>query len=328
MAHEITMNGSVAEFAFTGSRSNIWHGLGQELPENSTHEEWIKAAGMAWDVLESPITFKAFTNGQVEDRIFPDRKALFRSDTLAPLSIVSNEYKVVTPRETLDFFNDVAMQNKMKLSSAGTLFGGKRFFANAETFKTAEIVPGDEIKGYLLFVTSVDGTIATTAKFTSTRTVCNNTLTVAMSEKATKGIFRKTHRSVFNANECRIDLGLIDENWNSFITSLKTMADTTVTRQEAIDFFKKQSFKPEVPEELQGPSARKYMDSLVKAYDYGDGSSFSNGTLWGLLNAVTQIETHGIGRKSPSSQFWNSHFGTGEVVKTEAFNSIMNMVAA
>jgi hypothetical protein len=34
---------------------------------------------------------------------------------------------------------------------------------------------GDRVKAYLLLATSCDGTLCTTAQFTSVRVVCNNT---------------------------------------------------------------------------------------------------------------------------------------------------------
>ncbi len=50
MAHEITLRASkFAEFAFTGSRTEIWHGLGQELSPDASIETWRTQAGMDWD---------------------------------------------------------------------------------------------------------------------------------------------------------------------------------------------------------------------------------------------------------------------------------------
>jgi phage/plasmid-like protein (TIGR03299 family) len=327
MAHEITVRSNgMAEMAFVGSRSNIWHGLGQEITADATKEQWLSASGLDWNVLESPVSYNAFNGTTVESKIFPDRKALFRSDTLEALSIVSADYKVVQPEETIDFFSDVALQNKMRLSTAGSLFGGKRFWALAETFREAEIVPGDTIKGYLLLTTSVDGTLATTAKFTSTRVVCNNTLTVAMSEKATNNMFRKTHRTVWDAKEAKLDLGLIDESWDSFITNLKKFSEYEISNDQARQFFKEQVYNPKLQESEQGWGATRKVDNLMKLYIEGTGSQYSHGTLWGVLNAVTEAETHGTGRRSASSQFWESYFGKGETEKNKYLDKLVSMI--
>ena len=74
MAHELSIreNGLV-EFAFTGSRNKIWHGLGQEVPDDISIDEWKIKAGLDWEVFESAITYNAYG----EDLKFPSRKALF-----------------------------------------------------------------------------------------------------------------------------------------------------------------------------------------------------------------------------------------------------------
>ncbi len=55
MSHEITRtNTGTYEFAFSGSRSAIWHGLGQELSEDSPIDVWKVEAGMDWLALSRP----------------------------------------------------------------------------------------------------------------------------------------------------------------------------------------------------------------------------------------------------------------------------------
>ena len=58
MAHNLTQreDGTV-EFAFTGPRSAIWHGLGNSLEEGASLEQWKKAAGMDWDLFEAGPSF-------------------------------------------------------------------------------------------------------------------------------------------------------------------------------------------------------------------------------------------------------------------------------
>lgn len=321
--HAITIReDNKAEFAFTGSRSAIWHGLGNELSDNASIDTWKREAGMDWEAMPSPVTYSAFTSQGLKECTFKGKKVLFRSDTSSPLSIVSDDYKVVQPGEILEFFNDVALENKMKLSTAGTLFGGKRFWALAEMNKENEIVKGDKIKAHLLLVTSVDGTLATTAKFTSTRVVCNNTLTVAMNEHDSK-MFKKSHRTTWDAKEAKINLDLVDESWDSFITSMKKLAEVEVTDLDARKFFETNLFIPGVPEENQGWGAVGKVEKLMHLYKNGAGSEFSYGTAYGLLNAVTEAGTHGTGRAGSSQQFWNSYFGQSDKFKTDVLSQLL-----
>ena len=58
MAHELTTrkNGFV-EFAYAASEGKGWHGLGQQVADDATLQQWIEASGMDWKVLRSQIRY-------------------------------------------------------------------------------------------------------------------------------------------------------------------------------------------------------------------------------------------------------------------------------
>lgn len=314
--HQLTArrNGFI-EFAALGDRKEVWHGLGQYLPDGQTIEQWQTAAGMDWDILESNVRFQTAEGLKVDTQ----NKVLYRSDSTDVLGIVSEEYHVVQPKEVLEFFREFTETNKMKLSAAGTLFGGKRFWATAEVGKNAFIVPGDEIKAQLLLVTSADGSLSTQAKFTSTRTVCNNTLQVALRDNGSR--VRKTHASAFDPKQFKVDLGLIDTSWDAFVTNLKGFAEKKVTDQVAEEFFKKLVNPKNIdPTKL---TVSRQTDALMHFYKNGAGAEFSYGTQWGILNAVTEMATHGTGKRDASHQFNNSEFGVGNSLKNEALSQLL-----
>lgn len=323
MSHEITIReDGRAEMAFIGPRNAIWHGLGQELEKGASIETWKTQAGLDWEVLESVIRYTSVCGDSVDSPTFPDRKALYRSDNKNALSIVSNDFKVVQPGEVLDFFKDLTERHGMTLSTAGSLFGGKRFWALAETGKDAEIVSGDKIAGHLLLTTAVDGTMATTAKFVSTRVVCNNTLTVAMGETG-KNMIKKTHKVDFDPSAVKIDLGLIDKGWETFIGNLRKLANTPMTNDQATEFFQKMFFKPNVMAADQTWGVTRKVNEMLGLYQGGAGAELSRGTAWGALNAITESFTHGSGKRDASHQFWESFYGQNDNVKTKAYNQLV-----
>jgi len=156
MAHELTITNEKAEMAFIGDRSNIWHGLGQELTSGSPIEVWQKEAGMNWDINSSIVKYQDSESGEL---IYTGKKALYRSDNKEPLSIVSDRYKVVQPKEVLEFFRSLVSDAGMELSTAGTLFGGKKFWALADTKRSLTLGGKDVIGGYFLLSTSLDVTL-------------------------------------------------------------------------------------------------------------------------------------------------------------------------
>ena len=322
MAHELTQraNGFI-EFAATGPRQAVWHHLGQYLEENASIETWKKQAGMDWDINSSPLMY----NGKADIIVNDSKQILHRSDSEELLGIVSKDYKVVQPGQVLEFFRDLTEANQMKLSAAGTLFGGKRFWATAEINKSAEISSGDRIDGYLLLMSSADGTTSTTAKLTSTRVVCANTLQIAMSEKSRNAI-KITHARDFDPKQVKIDLGLVDVAWDNFIGNLKTLASKKISDDAAQEFFAKLITPANTAVNMELLKTQRHVDAMMHFYKNGAGAEMTYGTRWGALNAVTELFTHGNGkRRNESAQFESSENGANSKIKMDAMHSLLQM---
>lgn len=326
MAHEITIREcGKAEFAFCGNQA--WHGLGSELTKDATIEQWITEAGLDWNIEETDIRYE-FNHPEIGpvSRIVPDKKILFRSDTKKDLAIVGDKYNVVQPKEVLEFFRELTSYHGFTLSAAGSLMGGTRFWATAETGYSDKILGTDEIKGYLLLVTSADGTLATLGQFTSTRVVCANTLRVSLQNGA-KSAIKVSHKRIFDPNSMKIDLGLISDSWDSFIGNINQLANKPMTDKQVSQFFKELEFNNDFTEEEQHASALKRVNELEVLYRRGAGADYGIGTAWGALNAVTNLYTHGItgSRKSASNRFMDTYFGDGDRIKSESFDKLLEL---
>lgn len=320
MAHEIDMTTGTAAIAYVGEKP--WHGLGAELKQGTSIEEWIKAAQMNWDVVGTPVRYGIDENSAV----YPGQQVLFRSDTKKPLSVVGSNFKVVQPKEVLEFFRDLVDIYDMKLSVAGCLFDGKRFWATAETGRVTEILPGDEVRGQLVLMTGVDGTIATTAKFVSTRVVCNNTLRIAMNETGAKQA-RRTHRQTFDPQEIKLDLGLLDNAWSDYVISMRKLTNVKMNDDAAFKFFKELVAKQkEMEKDEVALGTKRAVDDLMYRLRNGLGAESGRGTAWNVLNAVTEKYTHGTPRRNASQQFVNSIYGGDANVKDKALDRLMAFV--
>ena len=316
------MSNGRANFAFSGNRNEIWHSLGSAMTPGASIEDWVTEAGLNWQVNESPVLLNT-TAGQVE---FPNKKALYRSDTNQPLAVVSKDYKVVQPTQVIEFFRDLTSIHGMELSAAGSLFGGRRFWATASTGKTTQAFKGDTTEGFLLLVTSVDSTIATIAKMTSVRTVCNNTLTTAL-VGGTKNMVRKTHASTWDPESVKLDMGLVDVSWDKFSQKLKRLAETEVSDKCAMKYLQDKFYVADTPIENQPRAAVKQVNQLFDLYRNGTGANYSTGTAYGILQAVTDKFSHGTGKRDPSLQMWDCHFGKLDNIKTDVFNELCYMFA-
>jgi len=318
MAHELTQrsNGFV-EMAFVGQTP--WHKLGQELEEGASIEQWQVAAGMDWSIERSPVRF----NAQGNDQIYSGQSVLYRSDDNTPLSVVSNRYKPVQPREVLGFFRDLVAENGFKIHTAGTLMGGKRMWALAETGKFGEVCKGDGIGGFLLLSTSCDKTLATTARFTTVRVVCNNTLTAAVNRDVNQVSF--SHIQQFDHVAVKAQLGNAVESFGSFMEMAKVLQKAKLSAQEAKEFvgFLVSTSVQLADEEYDVTTNRAYKKILALFNEEAKGIELVGHTKWGMVNAVTEYYDHFNPTRSDDARLNSAWFGAGERAKNQALDLLL-----
>lgn len=210
MAHGITETDGLVLH-----KERAWHGLGTVVEEAPTPYDALCLANLNWDV--------AFTNGvggQVEypsmmegDTVRPvhanDWKLVVRMDNNDVLGCVSKNYSAIQNKTVADFAEALAEGNDIvKVESAGSLFGGKRVFylLKSESF---DVGANDEVVPYILLSNSHDGSLSFSARPTSIRVVCDNTLTWALNG-SNRNIFRLKHTKnlMANINEARKALEL------------------------------------------------------------------------------------------------------------------------
>ena len=323
MSHELTTrtNGRT-EMAFVGETP--WHGLGQRLEEGASIETWTQAAGMDWRVQRSNVRYHTSHDGSGEPFFWDDNHVLFRSDTKAPLGLVSKDYKTVQPRQVLEFFRDLVGANGYQLHTAGTLFGGRRFWALARVCADVPVVGDDRIGGFLLLSSSCDGTARTEARETTVRVVCNNTLTMAVSGKP--AAVAVSHRSRFDAEAVKRRLGLARENFGQFVEAARVLSGIRLGARSAEDFVAGllRDTGTVTAKDVEKSDAFGRIVALFDGSAMGGRLAGANGTAWGLLNAVTEYVDHGRA-KTVDGRLASAWFGPGEQLKSEAFRRALTL---
>ncbi|MBL4833961.1 MAG: DUF932 domain-containing protein [Pseudomonas sp.] len=321
MAHQ------VENMAFVGATP--WHGLGSQLSHNQPLRIWQHEAGMNWHIEESPVRFVAGASSHLGSiHAFPEQKVLYRSDTKAPLSVVSNRYRVVQPFDVLEFYRDLTEYAGYELETAGVLKGGKKFWALARTGQTSVLSGHDEVHGYLLLATSCDGTLATTATPTTVRVVCNNTLAIAVNG-ATQAI-RVPHSTELNPQRVKQQLGISVSQWSDFMYRMKTLSERKVNSEEALQYFLRVICLTDT--DLQDRKRLPQHRALQKVHDlyHGQGRGAqlvsAKDTAWGLLNAVTEFVDHEKRARSTDYRLDSAWFGQGAALKQKALDQALQLV--
>lgn len=316
------MTHHVYEMAYSGDTP--WHGLGANLNRRQPLETWAVQAGMNWHILESPVQFSPGGIGQNSGvASFPEKKVLFRSDTSDALSVVSKRYKVVQPREILEFYRDLTEIAGFELETAGVLKGGRKCWALARTNHSMELRGRDVIHGYLLLATACDGTLATVAKFTSIRVVCNNTLEVALDSSG--ATVKVPHSTSFDPAKVKKQLGLTVSAWDEFRYKMKLMSERKVKTSEAVAYFRV-VFSGHDALDPVSERAMKQVLALYEGNGRGSELASAKGTAFGLVNAVTEFVDHERRARSTGHRLESAWFGLGAEFKTRAFNEGVSLL--
>jgi phage/plasmid-like protein (TIGR03299 family) len=318
----------VQSMAYVGETP--WHGLGNQLAPNQPLEVWAKQANMDWQIEEAEVRFVAGTGGLGSIHAFPEQKVLYRSDTKAPLSVVSNRYQVVQPREILEFYRDLTEVGGYELETAGVLKDGKKLWALARTGQSVSLKGRDEVNGYLLLATACDGTLATTAQFTSVRVVCNNTLAIALGDST--GAIKVPHRSQFDPQAVKRQLGIAVSSWDAFMVRMQALSERKVKPATAEAYFRRVLTYPAGtasggPSETTSERAIKTAQELFAGRGKGSDLASASETAWGLLNAVTEYIDHQRRARSEDHRRDTAWFGSGAAQKQRAWDEALRLIA-
>ncbi|CAJ9725464.1 phage/plasmid-like TIGR03299 family protein [Burkholderia pseudomallei] len=317
----------VQSIAYVGQEP--WHGLGNKLAPKQPLQTWAKAAGMDWSIEEAEVRFVAGNKNLGSIHAFPEQKVLYRSDNKAPLSVVSARYQVVQPAEILEFYRDLTEHSGFELETAGVLKDGKKLWALARTGQSVTLKGKDTVNGYVLLATACDGTLATTAQHTSVRVVCNNTLQIALGDSA--GAVKVGHRSQFDAQAVKRQLGIAVSSWDAFMVRMKALSEREVSDAAAEKFLRRVLTYPTTNPANRdvlavNERAIKAVAELYSGRGKGADLASASGTAWGLLNAVTEYVDHRRRARSDDHRRDAAWFGSGATLKDRAWDEALKLV--
>jgi len=279
---------------------------------------------MDWSIEQSDVLYNV-TSDALHIRPFTESKVFYRSDTLAPLSVVSKRYNVVQPHEVLNFYQDLVQAGRFELETAGVLKGGRMLWALAKTGQDMRLNGGDIVKSYLLLATSCDGTLCTTAQFTSLRVVCNNTLQMALNDKS--DAIKVLHSTKFNPNHVKDVLGLGLAHWDLFQRNIHELSHRSVSPAEAILFFSDLINDPTDDDGnivLSRPT--KKLQERYQGAGMGSELTSVKNTAWGLVNAVTEYVDHHRRARSQDKRLDSAWFGQGAQLKYHALEQVLTLL--
>ena len=324
MAHNIE------KIAYLGSRADVWHHLGSEMVSGMSLDAWAAEAGLNWAAVKVPAIADCSSLGKGPVTL-KDRSFIVRSDTAAPLGYVSGEddskgYRIVQPLEVLDWFQRyISVDDRFELDTAMSLKGGALIAVTAK-FNGSLSVLGEDHKARLLMTTSYDASASTTNQMTMTRTVCNNTLDIALADK--RAAIKTRHSSVFNAEKVGKELAGLAQSVEGYTAMAEAMVARDLTQRQVSDVFKQLLSIPfdAIAEDISAKKMNVFL-ALVNSYGETVAEGTQPGTAWTVLNAVTRYVDHERSTRGGASpqeaRFLSAQFGSGAAMKAQAHTLLL-----
>ena len=320
----VTVNNGRAEMFYTGAKP--WHGLGTEVAAALTSAEAIKAAGLDWKVTRVPALYMA--GGSIKE--VPNKYVNIREDNKYPLGIVGPDYTIVPNPDVFKFFDAVVGEKAAMYHTAGSLFGGKKLWLLAKLPQDTIVKNVDISKNYLLLANSHDGSSNLKVMFTSVRTVCWNTLNLAIEDaKMHGGIAKLRHTASIGGRVGKVQefLGLTAGLINRFSLKANELAGQSISSAIVTDFFERMGLTVKTGDSQTAQTKKVNMQRVIsRRIDYtGEKMPAISGTKWALLNGFTDYVDHDKTVK-PSNDIdkWTDSilFGSGAELKQKALDVV------
>ena len=300
-----------------------WHGLGTKVPADLSPAQMLDKAGLNWTVEKTP----AFANIGGKD-VSVGWSALTRSSDNSILSVVSNDWNPVQNAEAFEFFDEYCRVGDMEMHTAGSLRDGQIVWGLAKVKDSFDLFKGDQVDSYLLFTNPHKFGQCIDVRFTPIRVVCNNTLTLSLSQKSDR-VVKKNHRTEFNAAEVKQTLGIATEKLAKYKEMAAFLGSKRYTEETAKQYFNT-VFPVIAYNKEKGPQRKDLSKSATRALEVLDtqpGARFAEGSWWQAFNAVTYLTDHEIGR-SQDTRLQSAWFGANKNLKIKALETAVEFAEA
>jgi phage/plasmid-like protein (TIGR03299 family) len=314
-----------------------WHGLGTEVKNVMTSAEAIKAAKIDWKVEKSEVYYKfRAEHGTDVLRKAEGHYITMRVDTHAALGCVGERYRPIQNSEAFSFMDALVGEKMAMYHTVGSLGKGERVWMLAKVPKDI-MIGKDKVEEFLLLSNSHNGWSSLQLMFTPVRVVCQNTLNVAIHGASNIVNIRHTESAGTKVKEARRVLGLAVGYFETFATLSNRMVQKQIVKETVEKFLEsiKLGGKHMLDEEGEVITRRlNVRNAVLNHFEHGKGNDApgTRGTLWALLNGVTEYVDHektanpGMTLQDQSDRFQSVMYGSGAHLKQEAWKSAVSLL--
>ena len=318
MAHELEMVNGEAQMAYVGNVP--WHGLGTKVEHDLTPGDFQKVAGRDWTVEKQPLT--TATGIPIKNK-----EALVRTSDNSVLDVVGTGWNPVQNSEAFEFFHDYVMAGDMEMHTAGSLKDGQMVWALAKTKESFELFKGDQTDNYFLFTNPHQFGKSINIRMTPIRVVCNNTLTLSLSQSSDKMV-TVNHRKAFDPDMVKEQMGIAREKMEQYKSMAEFLGGKRATGDNVIQYFNEVFGAPaKAKEDGVLPFTSRNAKIAMENLNTQPGANFAQGSWWQAFNSVTYMTDHLQGREG-DSRLQSAWYGRNRKVKLNALDKALEYAEA
>lgn len=291
--------------------------VGTMVPENASASEAFAIAGLDWNAQKQPVYYLG-ADGPV---MSPDHCAIVRTDNHTCLGIHGIGYTPVQNTALVNLLD--YLREDVRIENVLSIRGGRKVFATASIDTEDEVVPGDRVRRYLHLFNSHDGSSGFGVFFSDVRLACANQLAyltgkaVGTAVREGVGLRRKHTASVTQfAQQLPQLIDLERRSFRQSISELRDLTNVQLTSEIArrvLEATYADKLATPIKDKTSGDKRDRTIADLkeveiIRSHYAGDtGLGIRNtpgvaGTLYGLFNAITQAETHDVGRAKDETE--------------------------
>lgn len=319
------MSAEVETMAWAGEVP--WHRQGKKVRPDLTPQEMLVEAGVDWHVAKKPIAYinEDGTTEQIENRF-----ALVRDKDQRVFDIASGSWNPLQNEQAFEFFNDFVKNGDMEMHTAGSLKDGQFVWALAKVKDSFTILKKDQIDAYLLFTNPHKVGHALDIRFTPVRTVCWNTLSLALNRDSRNQV-SVAHNRKFDPDEVKRTLGISSQILAEYKERAQFLAKAKAKEDDVVTYFKrvfdiKEGGNDSPAQKAVAERSRKQVEQLKQLLHTQPGAELGAGTWWAAFNTVTVHVDHHAGNES-DARLYSAWYGSGADRKNRALKLALEMAS-
>jgi len=272
--------------------TDCWHGKGirVKFDEVLSREDLMSKAGWDWTMVKEPC-YQRMADGSFvasETDFF-----VTRSDNQRTIGVVGEGFKVIQFGNAVDSLWQMVEAGLATPEAGGVLDEGKYSWLQMRFCDPIEIVPGDEMQRFALWMQGHVGNMSGKFGPVDIRSICWNTCSAALKDADSKIVNIRHRKNAVAGLGAVVDaFDVMRREFVATAEEYRAMARFPISAADMRKYFIQVAAPKQVDNDELTGQGLGMVERIIDQYESGAGREKAAGTLWAAFQAVTAWNTH------------------------------------